>query len=78
MDLYQGLRRITSVLLLPAAAPGPDFGRVSQQPLSHGRRPGLLCSLGIALGLSVDILYSSLGLAAMNGRLWKKRKAATS
>lgn len=65
MDLYQGLLLITSIHLLAAAAPGPDFVLVSQQTLSHGRRAGLLCSLGIALGLSIHILYSSLGLAAI-------------
>lgn len=65
MDLYQGLLLITSIHLLAAAAPGPDFVLVSQQTLSNGKRAGLLCSLGIALGLSVHILYSSLGLAAI-------------
>jgi threonine efflux protein len=65
MDLYQGLLLITSIHLLAAAAPGPDFVLVSQQTLSNGKRVGLLCSLGIALGLSVHILYSSLGLAAI-------------
>jgi threonine efflux protein len=65
MDLYQGLLLITSIHLLAAATPGPDFVLVSQQTLSNGKRVGLLCSLGIALGLSVHILYSSLGLAAI-------------
>ncbi|MDG2501096.1 MAG: LysE family transporter [Porticoccaceae bacterium] len=65
MDLYQGLLLITSIHLLAAAAPGPDFVLVSQQTLSNGKRAGLLCSLGIALGLSVHILYSSFGLAAI-------------
>ena len=65
MDIYQGLLLITSIHLLAAAAPGPDFVLVSQQTLSNGKRAGLLCSLGIALGLSVHILYSSLGLAAI-------------
>ena len=65
MDLYQGLLLITSIHLLAAATPGPDFVLVSQQTLSNGKRAGLLCSLGIALGLSVHILYSSLGLAAI-------------
>ncbi len=36
--------------------------------------PGLLCSLGIALGLSVHIAYSAFGLAAIvahsSGLLW--------
>ena len=65
MDLAQGLIIVTTVHLLAAAAPGPDFIMVSQQTLSNGKRAGLLCSLGIALGLSVHILYSSLGLAAL-------------
>ena len=65
MDLYQGLLLITSIHLLAAAAPGPDFVLVSQQTLSNGKRAGLLCSLGIALGLSIHILYSSLGLSAI-------------
>ena len=65
MDLYQGLLLITSIHLLAAATPGPDFVLVSQQTLSNGKRAGLLCSLGIALGLSIHILYSSLGLAAI-------------
>ena len=65
MDLYQGLLLITSIHLLAAAAPGPDFVLVSQQTLSNGKSAGLLCSLGIAAGLSIHILYSSLGLAAI-------------
>lgn len=65
MDLYQGLLIITSIHLLSAAMPGPDFVLVSQQTLPNGKRAGLLCSLGIALGLSVHIIYSSLGLAAV-------------
>ena len=45
MDLAQGLLIITSVHLLAAASPGPDFVLVSQQTLSNGKRAGLLCSL---------------------------------
>jgi RhtB (resistance to homoserine/threonine) family protein len=65
MDLYQGLLLITSIHLLAAAAPGPDFVLVTQQTLSNGKRAGLLCSLGIAAGLSIHIFYSSLGLAVL-------------
>lgn len=65
MDLIHGLIIITSIHLLAAASPGPDFVLVTQQTLAKGRKIGLLCSLGIALGLSVHILYSSLGLAAV-------------
>lgn len=65
MDLIQGILLITSIHLLAAASPGPDFVLVSQQTLTNGRQAGLMCSLGISLGLSVHILYSAFGLAAV-------------
>jgi threonine efflux protein len=65
MDLVQGLLIITSVHLLAAASPGPDFVLVSQQTISNGKKAGLMCSIGIALGLSIHILYSAFGLAAI-------------
>ncbi|WP_089139358.1 LysE family translocator [Vibrio rumoiensis] len=65
MDLWHGLVLITSIHLLAAASPGPDFILVSQQTLSNGKKAGLLCSIGIALGLSIHILYSAFGLAAL-------------
>lgn len=65
MDLLQGLLLITSIHLLAAASPGPDFILVSQQTLSHGKKAGFMCSIGIALGLSIHIIYSALGLAAV-------------
>ncbi len=65
MDFYQGLLIITSIHLLAAASPGPDFVLVSQQTLSNGKKAGFLCSLGIALGLSIHIIYSAFGLATV-------------
>ncbi|TWX68163.1 LysE family translocator [Colwellia sp. C1TZA3] len=65
MDLMQGLLLITSIHLLAAASPGPDFVLVSQQTLSNGKQTGFMVSIGIALGLSVHIIYSALGLAAV-------------
>jgi RhtB (resistance to homoserine/threonine) family protein len=65
MELLHGLLLITTIHLLAAASPGPDFVLVTQQTLSHGKRVGLLVSLGITLGLSVHILYSAFGLAAL-------------
>ena len=65
MDLLQGLMLITSIHLLAAASPGPDFILVSQQTLSNGKKAGFMCSVGIALGLSIHIIYSALGLAAI-------------
>ena len=65
MDIIHGLLVLTVVHTLAAASPGPDFVFVSQQTLAGGRRTGLLCSLGIALGLSVHIGYSAFGLATV-------------
>ncbi|TKB28189.1 LysE family translocator [Desulfopila sp. IMCC35006] len=65
MDIVHGLLVLAVVHTLAAASPGPDFVFVSQQTLANGKRTGLLCSLGIALGLSVHIAYSAFGLAAV-------------
>jgi RhtB (resistance to homoserine/threonine) family protein len=65
MDLLQGLLLITSIHILAAASPGPDFVLVSQQTLANGKKAGLLCSIGIALGLSIHIIYSAFGLATV-------------
>jgi RhtB (resistance to homoserine/threonine) family protein len=65
MDFWQGFAVLTAVHLLAAASPGPDFAYVTRQSLVNGRRAGLLASGGIALGLSVHIVYSAAGLAAV-------------
>lgn len=65
MEFWHGLLLITSVHLLAAASPGPDFVLVSRETLTKGRRTGLICSLGITLGLSIHIIYSVLGLATI-------------
>ncbi|OIQ26524.1 LysE family transporter [uncultured Vibrio sp.] len=65
MELIQGLILISSIHLLAAASPGPDFVLVSQQTLTNGKRAGLMCSIGIALGLSIHITYSAFGLATV-------------
>ena len=65
MDLLQGLLLVTAIHLLVAASPGPDFLLVSQQTLSNGKKVGLMCSIGITLGLSIHIIYSAFGLAAI-------------
>jgi len=68
MDFWQGFFTITFVHLLAAASPGPDFALVTRQALVSGRRAGLFTSVGIALGLSVHIVYSALGMAAIIAR----------
>lgn len=65
MELFHGLLLVTVIHTLAAASPGPDFVLVSQQTLANGKKAGLLCSLGISLGLSIHIVYSVFGLATV-------------
>ncbi|MDO4906045.1 MAG: LysE family transporter [Lautropia sp.] len=65
MDFWHGFWLITCIHLLAAMSPGPDFIFVSQQTLNHGRVTGLVCSMGVALGLGVHVVYSVLGLAVV-------------
>ena len=65
MDFWQGFIIVTFVHLLAAASPGPDFALVTRQALLHGRNNAIWASLGISLGLSIHILYSTAGLAAV-------------
>ena len=65
MNFWHGFAVLTVVHLLAAASPGPDFAYVTRQSLVNGRRSGMLASLGIALGLSIHIVYSAAGLAAV-------------
>lgn len=63
MEFWHGFLLITGIHLLAAISPGPDFIFVSQQTLSQGRKSGIISALGVALGFSVHILYSVMGLA---------------
>ncbi|AGH37830.1 RhtB protein [Bibersteinia trehalosi USDA-ARS-USMARC-189] len=65
VEFWYGFGVITAIHILAAISPGPDFIFVSQQTLSRGRATGLLCALGVALGFSVHILYSIMGLAVV-------------
>jgi RhtB (resistance to homoserine/threonine) family protein len=65
MNFWQGFTIVTCVHLLAAASPGPDFALVTRQSLLHGRKAGVLTSLGISLGLAIHIFYSAAGLAVV-------------
>ncbi|WP_054112975.1 LysE family translocator [Marinagarivorans algicola] len=65
MEFIHGLLVITFIHILAVASPGPDFFLVSQQTLSNGKKAGLMCSIGITLGLTVHLTYSAFGLAAI-------------
>ena len=65
MDFWQGLAIVTVVHVLAALSPGPDIALMTRQSLVHGRAAGIWTSMGISLGLSIHIVYSIAGLAAV-------------
>jgi RhtB (resistance to homoserine/threonine) family protein len=48
--------------LLAAISPGPDFVMTVKNSLRYSRRSGIFTGLGIALGLSVHIIYCAVGV----------------
>ncbi len=53
---------VAIVHLFAVMSPGPDFAVVTKNSLLHSRKIGIYTSLGIALGISVHIAYSLLGI----------------
>ena len=53
---------VAVITLLAAMSPGPDFLIVMRNNLTCSLRTGLFTSLGIALGLSVHVAYSLMGI----------------
>jgi RhtB (resistance to homoserine/threonine) family protein len=54
---------VLSILLI--VAPGPDTAMVTKNALLGGRRGGIFCSIGVAVGLAIWTVAAALGLAAL-------------
>jgi len=65
MDLMESLLTLTAIHFIATASPGPEFMLISKEALAHGRRAGFTCLAGTMAGLSIHILYSAFGLAAV-------------
>lgn len=53
------------VLLLGAISPGPDFVIVLRNVVTSGRRAGMACAAGIASGVLVWAVVTSVGIAGL-------------
>jgi threonine/homoserine/homoserine lactone efflux protein len=53
------------VVLLAAMSPGPDFAIVTRNAMMSGRRAGMACGVGIALGVFVWAVVTALGIAGL-------------
>lgn len=56
------LLTVAIVHLLAVMSPGPDFAMVTRNSLIYSRKIAVYTSLGIALGISVHVAYSLLGI----------------
>jgi len=67
---------VAALHLLAVAMPGPDFAVILRQSLHFGRRIGMLTALGIGAGISLHVLYSLVGVAALlQSSAWLMRVA---
>jgi len=53
---------VALIHLLAVASPGPDFAIVVRESVTHGRRAGVFCALGVGTGIFVHVAYSLLGI----------------
>jgi threonine/homoserine/homoserine lactone efflux protein len=56
---------VAAVDLAGAVSPGPGFVSLTRVAASHGRRAGLKCALGLAVGSSLWAAAALFGLAAL-------------
>jgi RhtB (resistance to homoserine/threonine) family protein len=56
---------VAAVHLLAVISPGPDFAIVVRNSLVYSRKIAVYTALGIALGISVHVAYSILGIGLL-------------
>ena len=68
MNLEQYLPEFLSLALVHfilVVIPGPDFVITVRQSIQCGRTHGIMTAIGIGIGLSVHVIYTLLGVAAI-------------
>ncbi len=56
---------VALITVLAVISPGPDFAMVTRYSYLFGRRTGLTCALGIALGVQVHVFYTMYGVSLL-------------
>ena len=59
------LLAVAVITILAVVSPGADFAMVTRNSLLHGRRAGVLCAVGIALGVQVHVFYTMFGVGLL-------------
>lgn len=65
MTPFAELLAVATITILSVISPGPDFAMVTRNSYLFGRRTGLLCALGIALGVQVHVAYTMFGVSLL-------------
>ena len=65
MEFTAALLSILTIHLMASISPGPDFAVVSQTTLLKGRKAGVICGIGVCVGILFHISYSLTGLAVI-------------
>lgn len=65
MTPFAELLAVATITILAVISPGPDFAMVTRNSYLFGRRTGLLCALGIALGVQVHVAYTMFGVSLL-------------
>ncbi|MBQ0267488.1 LysE family translocator [Providencia huaxiensis] len=53
---------VATITILAVISPGPDFAMVTRNSYTYGIKTGLLCALGIAMGVQVHVFYTVFGI----------------
>ncbi|HEM6843909.1 TPA: LysE family translocator [Providencia rettgeri] len=53
---------VATITILAVISPGPDFAMVTRNSYTYGIKTGLLCALGIAIGVQVYVFYTVFGI----------------
>lgn len=59
------LLAVALITMLAVISPGPDFAMVTRYSYLFGRRTGLVCALGIGLGVQVHVFYTMFGVSLL-------------
>ncbi len=65
MEFFSEWLIIVGLMLVGAAAPGPDFVLAIRNSLVYSRKTGLMTALGFGLGVCVHATYCIFGIAAV-------------
>lgn len=65
IDLFNSVLTLMVIHFIATVSPGPEFMLISKEALTKGRRAGFVSLAGTLSGLSIHIIYSALGLAAV-------------